>query len=386
MNTRNIDIPFNRPPVIGTEASALSEAVAQRQLGGDGPYTKYCEAWLAERLGAPRVALTQSCTDALEMAALLLELGPGDEVIMPSYTFASTATAVVLRGATPVFADVVPGTMNIDVSEIESLIGPKTKAIFVVHYAGRVPDMDAINAIASSHGLTVVEDAAQSIGATYKGRPAGTHSALSTLSFHASKNVIAGEAGALVINTADYAERAFILREKGTNRQSFMQGQVDKYTWVDLGSSFLPSDLVAAYLSCQLEAADVITEDRATSWNAYFDALAPAAEEFGIMLPDPVGPNHTLNGHIFHILLPDAGYREAFMSGMKVLGVHCSFHYVPLHSSPAGRRLGRAPSGCPTTEDCAARLVRLPLYYGMGQEAVGRSVAATIATLSEIVS
>lgn len=305
---------------------------------------------------------------------------------MPSYTFASTASAVVLRGATPVFADVEPGTMNIDAACIEPLIGPATKAIFAVHYAGRAPDMDTINAIAVRHDLKVVEDAAQSIGATYKGRPAGTHSALSTLSFHATKNVIAGEGGALVINDAQYADRAFILREKGTNRQAFMQGQIDKYTWVDLGSSFLPSDLVAAFLSCQLEATDAITADRAASWDAYFDTLAPVAGEFDIRLPDPIGPDRTLNGHIFHILLADAGHREPFMNRMRDRGVHCSLHYVPLHSSPAGRRLGRAPTGCPVTEDCAMRLVRLPLYYGMGQEAVERSVAASLETLREIAS
>lgn len=374
-------IPFNRPPVFGTEIEAVAEAVARRQLDGDGRYTKECEAWLAARLNAPAALLTQSCTDALEMAALLLDLKPGDEVILPSYTFASTASAIALRGAVPVFADVEPGTMNIDAAAIEPLIGPATRAIFAVHYAGRVPDMDAINAIAARHGIAVVEDAAQSIGSTYKGEPAGTHSAISTISFHNSKNVSAGEGGALIVNDPAYADRAFILREKGTNRRAFMEGQVDKYTWVDLGSSFLPSELVAAYLSVQLQHADTITADRAATWARYADRLAPLADEFGLRLPDPVGNQRTLNGHIFHVLLPDARHRETVMEGIKARGIGCSFHYVPLHSSPAGQRLGRAPMGCPVTDDTAPRLMRLPLYYGMPEDAVDRVAEALADTL-----
>lgn len=383
MNMHNADIaiPFNRPPVIGGEMEALAQAVANRQLGGDGPMTKWCEDWLAGRMHAPAALLTQSCTDALEMAALLLDLGPGDEVILPSYTFASTASAIALRGAVPVFADVEPGTINIDAEAIEPLIGPATRAIFAVHYAGRVPDMDAINAIAARHGLAVVEDAAQSIGSTYKGRPAGTHSALSTFSFHATKNVISGEGGALIVNDPQFADRAFILREKGTNRRAFMEGQVDKYTWVDLGSSFLPSELVAAYLSVQLQAADAITADRAATWDAYAARLSPLAGEIGMRLPDPVGNERTMNGHIFHVLLPDARHRETVMEGMKARGIGCSFHYVPLHSSPAGQRLGRAPLGCPVTDDVAPRLMRLPLYYGMPADAVDRVADALADTL-----
>lgn len=315
---------------------------------------------------------------------MLLDLGPGDEVIMPSFTFSSTANAVVLRGATPVFADVVPETMNIDVNAIEKLATPATRAVIPVHYAGRVPDMDQINAIASARGLAVVEDAAQSLGSTYKGQPAGTHSSLSTISFHESKNVISGEGGALVINDPRFTERAAIIREKGTNRAAFMEGLVDKYTWVDFGSSYLPSEIVAAYLAHQLEKTELVTQNRLEIWNLYRSLLEPVAEEFGLGLPAPIDPVSTPNGHIFHIQLPSAGQRPSFIACMRSLGIQCVFHYVPLHSSPAGLRYGSAPLGCPVTEDAAARLVRLPLYYGMAVDDVVRVCVAVKSVLRAV--
>lgn len=377
-------VPFNIPPVMGDELDAIGDAIARRRLAGDGHYTKLCETWLRERLGSREVFLTHSCTAALEMAALLLDLGPGDEVIMPSFTFSSTANAVVLRGAVPVFADIDPATMNIDIGSIERLVTPRTKAISVVHYAGRPPDMDRINSIAARHGLGVMEDAAQSLGSTYKGRPAGTHSAVSAISFHETKNIVSGEGGALIINDPNLVERAAILREKGTNRRAFLEGQVDKYTWVDVGSSYLPSEILAAYLLSQLKATDEITADRVRSWRAYRDRLAPARERFGIVLPPETDTNAEPNGHIFHFLLPRADQRPGFLADLKARGIQSSFHYVPLHSSPAGRRFGKAPDGCPVTEDAAARLVRLPLYYGMGEAAVAAVAAAVIETLARV--
>lgn len=377
-------VVFSIPPVIGEELEAIEDAIARRRLAGDGHYTDLCREWLEQRLGCAKAFLTHSCTGALEMAALLLDLGTGDEVIMPSFTFSSTANAVVLRGATPVFADIDPTTMNVDVGEIERLVTPRTKAIFVVHYAGRIPDMDRINAIAAQHNIAVVEDAAQSLGSSYKGRPAGTHSALAAISFHETKNIVSGEGGALVINDPQFVARAAILREKGTNRQAFLEGQVDKYTWVDLGSSYLPSEIVAAYLFPQLKATDRITADRLYSWHGYRQALMPAVDRYGVILPAPMDPDAPLNGHIFHFLLPDSERRPAFIAAMKARGSHCGFHYVPLHSAPAGRRFGRAPSGCHVTEDAAARLVRLPLFYGMGEATVARVCADVMSALAEI--
>lgn len=378
------EIPFTRPHLTGGELASIAEAIDGRRLGGAGRFTQTCRSWLERRLGCARVSLTHSCTAALEMAALLIGIEPGDEVIMPSYTFSSTANAVVLRGATPVFADCVSDTMNIDVDDIEALITPATKAIMPVHYAGRPPDMDRINAIADAHGLIVIEDAAQSLGSTYKGAPAGTHSHLAAISFHETKNVVSGEGGALIISDPCYVERAAILREKGTNRAAFMDGLVDKYTWVDVGSSYLPSELVAAFLAQQLEATDSITKDRLRLWRAYRDALGEAADTHGLILPARIDADAVPNGHIFHVLLANADQRAPFLNRMKEHGIQCSFHYVPLHTAPAGKRFGRAPLGCPTTEDAAARLVRLPLFAGMGEAESGRVVEATLETLKEI--
>jgi dTDP-4-amino-4,6-dideoxygalactose transaminase len=383
-NDKMRDIPFNIPPVLGEELFLIKDAIQRRKLGGDGYYTQCCEKWLENRLGCSRALLTSSCTAALEMAALLLQLKPGDEVIMPSFTFSSTANAVALRGAVPVFADICPQTMNIDVDGIECLITGATKAIFVVHYAGRVPDMDRINKIARRHGLAVVEDAAQSLGSTYKSRPAGTHSDFAAISFHETKNVVCGEGGALIINNPRYIERAIILREKGTNRKAFLEGQVDKYTWVDIGSSFLPSEIVAAYLWCQLRATDLITADRLNTWRAYRESFAQVKEMFGADLPAPCDENSTINGHIFHLLLRKSSQREKFITGMKARGVTCSFHYIPLHSALAGRRFGRTQPDCPVCDSVSSRLVRLPLYYGMDEADVSYVVNATLNTLSEL--
>lgn len=377
-----IEVPFNVPPVLGEEIGAIEDVVRRRKLSGDGAYTKACESWLEARYGCHAALLTHSCTAALEMAALLLELAPGDEVILPTFTFTSTANAVVLRGATPVFADVDIGTMNISVDAIERLITPATKAIWVIHYAGRPPDMHRINDIASAHRIAVVEDAAQALGSSYHGQPAGSHSCMSTISFHETKNIVSGEGGALIINDARYKDRAEIIREKGTNRRAFLEGLTDKYTWVDLGSSYLPSELVAAYLQPQLEATDQVSAARSQLWHRYRARLQSALEH-GVTLPDPVPVDTVINGHLFHMLLPQAEMRSRFIAGMRQRGVQSPFHYLPLHSAPAGLRFGKAPAGCPVAEDAAARLVRLPLYYGLTDEAFDHVISSVMETLAE---
>ncbi|KJS19005.1 MAG: TDP-4-oxo-6-deoxy-D-glucose aminotransferase [Hoeflea sp. BRH_c9] len=378
-----VEVPFNKPFVTGLELEAIADAIARRDLSGDGHYTGLCENELERLFGCSKAFLTHSCTAALEMAALLLDLGPGDEVIMPSFTFTSTANAVVLRGATPVFVDVESGTMNIDAGKIEPLISPRTKAIVVVHYAGRPADMDAINAIAASRGIVVVEDAAQSLGSTYKGKPAGTHSQLSALSFHETKNIVSGEGGALLVNDPAYEGRAAVLREKGTNRRSFLQGRTDKYSWVDVGSSYLPSELVAAFLSCQIGAIGNVTASRLSAWKRYRSNLQ-AATDRGLELPDEISAEAVPNGHIFHILLPRAELRPGFLEAMKARGIQCTFHYVPLHSSPAGRKFCKTPDGCPITEDAAARLVRLPMHSDIAPQTVDFVSAAVVDVLREI--
>ncbi len=375
------EIPFNRSPLLGKEQAYVQDAIGRRRLSGDGFYTAAASQHIKRKLGAAEVFLTHSCTAALEMAALLIDLGPGDEVIMPSFTFTSTANAIALRGAKPVFADVAIGTMNIDETKIESLITPATKAIVVVHYAGRVPDMERINELAREYNLVVIEDAAQSYGSRYKGAPAGTHSALSTISFHDTKNITAGEGGALVINDPRFVERAAVLREKGTNRQQFLQGQTDKYTWVDIGSSYLPSELTAAFLLAQLEGSEQVTEIRRAHWMRYRDGLAGLVDKLGVRLPDEETVDQVVNGHIFYILLPSVELRPAFLKGMKERGISCTFHYVPLHSAPAGVRFGVAPNGCPITDDAASRLVRLPLYCDLTSQDIDFVIHQTIAVL-----
>ncbi|PWB57320.1 MAG: dTDP-4-amino-4,6-dideoxygalactose transaminase [Bradyrhizobiaceae bacterium] len=365
-------IPFNRAPVVGRELELIREALEARRLAGDGPHTRWCQDRLKEALGAHQVLLTTSCTTALELAGLLCGLAPGDEVIMPSFTFVSTANAVVLRGARPVFVDVRPDTLNIDETLIEAAVTPRTRAIFPVHYAAVCAEMDAINAIATRHGLAVVEDAAQAIGASYKGRPAGTLGDMGCFSFHETKNVVSGEGGALALRDATHADRARILWEKGTNRTAFLLGQVDKYTWVDVGSSFLPSEITAAVLRAQLESAREIIDDRLRSWGFYHAALEDA--EGAGLLRRPIVPDHCVhNAHIYYVLCGDRAQRDGLIGKFRSHGITASFHYIPLHSAPAGQRFGRTQGELTVTDDIAGRLLRLPLWYGMGEKA-GRVV------------
>jgi dTDP-4-amino-4,6-dideoxygalactose transaminase len=354
-------IPFNKPYMTGRELDFIAEAHRNGHLSGDGPFTRRCHAWLERTTGARRALLTHSCTAALEMAALLLDLEPGDEVIMPSFTFVSTANAFVLRGAVPVFVDIRTDTLNIDERLIEAAITPRTRAICVVHYAGVGCEMDAIEAIAARHGIAIVEDAAQGILATYRGRPLGAIGALGALSFHETKNVISGEGGALLVNDARFVERAEIIREKGTNRAQFFRGQVDKYTWVDVGSSYLPSEIVAAFLAAQIEDADAITARRIALWNRYHEAFAPL--EAAGHLRRPIVPAHCgHNAHMYYVLLENLDARTRFISSLKSSDIHPVFHYVPLHSAPAGRKYGRASGNLAVTDQTSDRLVRLPLW------------------------
>lgn len=357
-------IPFNKPFMTGKELWYIAQAHANGHLAGDGGFTKQCQAWLEARTGAQKALLTHSCTAALEMAALLSDIQPGDEVIMPSYTFVSTANAFVLRGGVPVFVDIRPDTLNIDETKIEAAITGRTKAIVPVHYAGVGCEMDAIMAIAKKHNLLVIEDAAQGIMATYKGRPLGSIGQLAAYSFHETKNVIAGEGGALLINDAAIVQRAEIVREKGTNRSQFFRGQVDKYTWVDLGSSYLPGELIAAFLWAQMEEADAITKRRLAIWNTYhqwFESLEADGK-----LRRPIIPNECVhNAHMYYILLPDLATRTRLIDHLKTQDIHPVFHYVPLHSAPAGERYGRAVGGLAVTTDMSDRLLRLPLWLGL---------------------
>ena len=372
-------IPFNRPHLTGREFAYIQEAVEAGQLAGNGQFTQRCHAWLESALGARRVRLTHSATAALEMAALLLDLRPGDEVIMPSFTFVSTANAFVLRGATPVFVDVRPDTLNIDERLIEAAITPRTRAIVPVHYAGVACDMDAIVDVAARHDLVVVEDAAQALLSSYRGRALGSIGHLAALSFHETKNVISGEGGALVINDERYVERAEILWQKGTNRSAFARGTVDKYTWVDIGSSFLPGELVAAFLLAQLERAHDITAERLGLWRRYLDACTPL-RELGVDLPSiPAECGH--NGHLFRVLLPPDVSRSDVLHALDRRGINAVFHYVPLHSSPAGQRLGRTASSMDVTDRCSARLARLPLWMGMGADVPAHVAMELMATI-----
>ncbi len=357
-------IPFNIPPYVGTEEKYIAEAIASHKICGDGQFTKKCNAWLEERFGANKALLTTSGSTALDMAALLCELKPGDEVILPSFTFSSTANSFVLAGARLVFVDVRPDTMNIDETKIERAITDKTRVIVPVHYAGVACEMDTIMDIAHRHGLMVVEDAAQGVMSSYKGRPLGTIGDFGCYSFHETKNYSMGEGGALLINNAAFIEKAEILREKGTNRAKFFRGQVDKYTWVDFGDSYLPSELNAAYLWAQLEAADAINADRLNTWNEYDKALRPLAERGLIECPAvPDGCVH--NAHMYWIKLRTLSERTAFIDHMRENGVLTVFHYVPLHSAPAGLRFGRFDGEDKYTSADSDRLVRLPLYYGL---------------------
>ena len=348
----------------GRELSYIREAHASGHLAGDGEFTKKCNAWLERRTGAHKALLTHSCTAALEMAAILSDIRHGDEVILPSFTFASTANAFVLRGAVPVFVDIRADTLNLDESKLESAITRKTKAIVPVHYAGVACEMDTVMEIARENDLLVIEDAAQAVAATYKGRPLGGIGHLGALSFHETKNVISGEGGALLVNHPRFAERAEIIAEKGTDRSRFFRGLVDKYTWVDIGSSYLPSDLVAAFLWAQLEEADAITARRMSLWHTYHKGFRTAESQGRVRRPI-VPPQCTHSAHMYYLLLPTAGTRTAFIAHLRANDIQCVFHYVPLHSSPAGKRLGRCHGHMEVTDDVAGRLVRLPMWLGL---------------------
>lgn len=360
-------IDFNIPPYVGTELDYVKQAVENHKICGDGPFTKRCNAWLEERFGAQKALLTTSGTTALEMAALLCGIEPGDEVILPSFTFSSTATAFVLAGARLVFVDIRPDTMNLDETKIEAAITCKTKVICVMHYAGVACEMDVIMDIAARHGLKVVEDAAQGVMSTYKGRALGTIGDFGCYSFHETKNYSMGEGGALLIRDSQYNERAEILREKGTDRAKFFRGQVDKYTWVGYGSSYLPSELNAAYLWGQLEAADQINNDRLASWRAYYEAFAPLAQQGLIELPT-VPADCVHNAHMFWLKCKDLEQRTRFIQFLKENNVMAVFHYIPLHSAPAGIRFGRFDGKDICTTKESERLVRLPLYYRLYPE------------------
>ena len=371
-------IPFNIPPHIGTEEGYIARAIASHQICGDGIFTRKCSQWLEENFHAPKVLLTTSGTTALDMAALLCELQPGDEVILPSFTFSSTATAFALTGAKLVFVDIRPDTMKLEETKIESAITERTRVIVPVHYAGVACEMDTIMEIARRHSLLVVEDAAQGVMSTYKGRALGTIGDFGCYSFHETKNYSMGEGGALVLNDPAYDERAEVLREKGTNRSRFLRGQVDKYTWVDIGDSFLPSELNAAYLWGQLEEADSINCHRLALWAIYHTALKPLEESRQISLPVvPAGCRH--NAHMFYLKCRDLEERTALISYLKARGISAVFHYIPLHSAPAGLKYGRFHGEDVYTTAESERLVRLPMYYGLTLEEAGQVADAVTA-------
>lgn len=364
-------IGFNKPFIVGKELYYIAQAVQNGHLSGDGPFTKKCNRWLEEHFNAEKVLLTHSCTAALEMAAILCDIQPGDEFIVPSYTFVSTVNAFVLRGGIPVFVDIRPDTMNIDEKLIKAAITPRTKVIVPVHYAGVGCEMDAIMEIAAQHNLLVVEDAAQGVCATYKDKYLGTIGHMGCYSFHETKNFISGEGGALVINDGRFFERAEIIREKGTNRSQFFRGMVDKYTWVDLGSSYLPSEMIAAFLYAQLEESDKITEKRLNIWNEYHRRLEPLENTGKLRRPiSPVECNH--NAHMYYILLKDLGTRTRLIDFMKSRDINPVFHYVPLHNAPFGIKLSGTPRELPVTEKYADNLLRLPCYYGLESEQIER--------------
>lgn len=357
-------IPFNRPHVSGKELWYIAEAHGRGQMAGDGEFTRQCQEWLEQATGARRALLTHSCTAAMEMMALLADIRPGDEVIMPSFTFVSTANAFALRGAVPVFVDVREDTLNLDESRLADAITERSRAIVPVHYAGVGCAMESILATARQYRLMVFEDAAQGISSRHRDQPLGSFGELAALSFHETKNVISGEGGALLINDPAMVERAEILREKGTNRSQFFRGQVDKYTWVDIGSSYLPGEIIAAFLWAQLQEAEQVTARRRAMWSTYHDAFADAERNGRIRRP-VVPPESPGNGHLYYLLMRDLDDRTAFIEHMDAAGIQCVFHYVPLHSSPAGRRLGRCHGDLGVTESIADRLVRLPLWLGL---------------------
>ena len=373
-------IPFNVPFATQKELDYLAQAIQNHHLSGDGSFTKKCHQWLEAKIGSQKALLTHSCTAALEMAAILAEIQPGDEVIMPSYTFVSTANAFVLRGGVPVFVDIRPDTLNIDETKIEAAITSRTKAIVPVHYAGVGCEMEAIMQIAERHNLLVIEDAAQGILSTYNQKPLGQIGHLAALSFHETKNFISGEGGALLVNDPRFAARAEIIREKGTNRSQFFRGEVDKYTWVDLGSSYLPSELIAAFLLAQLENSDDIASKRLALWRAYHDAFVDL-EDRGI-IRCPFIPEHCQhNGHMYYLLLKQPEQRDQLIQHLKAEGIYSVFHYIPLHSAPAGRLYGRTHGDLSVTDRVSETLVRLPLWIGVEQTIVIEKVRKFLLTL-----
>jgi len=367
-------VPFNRPVLTGAEMDYMRAAIDNLQISGDGVFTKKVHALLESLTGAQKALLTTSCTHALEMTALLLDVTPGDEIVLPSFTFVSTANAFVLRGGRPVFVDIRRDTLNIDPAQIASRITPRTRAIVVVHYAGIGCDMDAIMAIASRHAIPVIEDNAHGLLGAYRDRPLGSFGALTALSFHETKNFTCGEGGALMINDARYVERAEILREKGTDRSRFFRGQVDKYGWMDIGSSYLPSDLLAAFLLAQLESRDRIQAHRKRVWETYRSELEGWARANDVGLPH-VPDECRQSYHLFYLVMPSLDARQAFIAHLRERGVGAVFHYLPLHLSPMGRRFGGRPGDCPVTEEVSDRLVRLPLYNDLSPETQAEVIA-----------
>jgi dTDP-4-amino-4,6-dideoxygalactose transaminase len=375
-------IPFNRPHTTGEEVRFLEEAAAAGHLSGNGTFGRHCVQWLRDHIGGRAAFLTPSCTAALEMAMILADVGPGDEVIMPSFTFVSCANAVALRGGVPVFVDIRDDTLNLDTDAAAAAINDRTKAIIVVHYAGVGADLTELAKVCKDRGVLLVEDAAHCIHAWRDGKPLGSFGAMATFSFHETKNIQCGEGGALVINDPDLVERAEIIQEKGTNRQRFLRGQVDKYTWVDVGSSFLMSDVTAAFLWAQMLSSDGITERRLAIWNAYQAAFTPLEEEGLIRLPTlPVGSSH--NAHIYAVRLADVDQRDAFISHLGEQNVQSVFHYVPLHQSPAGERYGRVHGSLDVTEREADKLARLPVFVDLGAD-VDRVISAVTETVSAL--
>jgi dTDP-4-amino-4,6-dideoxygalactose transaminase len=368
-------IPFNKPTLSGNEMEYMRQSVEQRHISGDGAFTRRCHMMLEEALGVPKVLLTTSCTHALEMSAILLDIQPGDEVIFPDFTFVSTVNAYVLRGAIPVFVDVRPDTLNLDEAKLEAAITPRTRAIVVVHYAGVGCEMDSIMAITSRHSIAVVEDNAHGLFGAYKGQALGTFGAMSTLSFHETKNFTCGEGGALLINEPQYIERAEIVREKGTNRSRFFRGEVDKYSWVDIGSSYLPSDMLAAFLAAQLESRAQIQAKRQHIWEYYAEHLAAWADENSVTLPT-IPPHCSQSYHMFYILMPSQEQRHALITHLKERGILSVFHYLPLHLSDMGLSFGGQPGDYPITENISDRLLRLPFYNSLSDDDLASVIEA----------
>jgi len=368
-------ITFNKPYMTGKELRYISEAHAKRHLSGDGPFTKKCGKWIEQHTGCNKALLTHSCTAALEISAILADVQPGDEIIMPSYTFSSTATSFVLRGGIPVFVDNRMDTLNIDEKRIEEAITKKTKAIVPMHYAGVACEMDTIASIAKKYNLLVIEDAAQGVMSTYKNTPLGSLGHMAAISFHETKNIISGEGGALLVNEERFIERAEIIREKGTNRSKFFRGEIDKYTWVDIGSSYLPSELIAAFLWAQMEEAESINQRRLKIWKSYNEAFEELEKKEKIRRPVvPSDCEH--NAHMYYLLLPDLKSRSDFLEKLKGEGINAIFHYVPLHSSPAGRKFGRTYGQLSNTQGASERIVRLPLWIEMEEKDISRVIEA----------